>query len=258
MYHLEELSDVPFHATASVFVLRPRNGGLEVLLVHHSKFQRWMIPGGHVEVGEEPWMAAEREVLEETGLAIQILSGGLTPDVGKLEEMILAPAPAWVAIEDIRASNGVLDHRHIDYLFVGVPVDNRTTLALGERLRWFSAADPPAADMFAGTSRLLGYLANIQLERFRGKLQQRESSAYLRIAPMTIRGEQDVAKKTIFVSDLTGSEIDEKNAATVTIRYADARRGQVVLDVNASEVDDLAARGQKQARRGRRPKESGS
>ena len=63
-----------------------------------------------------------------------------------------------------------------------------------------------------------------------------------------------MAKKTIFVSDLTGKEIDEKDAATVTIRYSDARRGQVHLDVNASEVDDLAAKGTKQARRGRKPK----
>jgi hypothetical protein len=63
-----------------------------------------------------------------------------------------------------------------------------------------------------------------------------------------------MAKKTVLVSDLTGTEIDEKDAATVTIRYADARRGQVALDVNASEVDELAAKGTKQARRGRRPK----
>jgi hypothetical protein len=63
-----------------------------------------------------------------------------------------------------------------------------------------------------------------------------------------------VAKKTIFVSDLTGQTIDEKDAATVTIRYSDARRGQIVLDVNASEVDELAAKGTKQARRGRKPK----
>ena len=62
-----------------------------------------------------------------------------------------------------------------------------------------------------------------------------------------------MARKTIFVSDLTGKEIDEKNAATVTIRYADARKGQVVLDVNAEEVADLAAKGTKQARRGRKP-----
>ena len=64
-----------------------------------------------------------------------------------------------------------------------------------------------------------------------------------------------MARKTIYVSDLTGNEIDEKNAATVTIRYADARRGQVVLDVNADEVADLAAKGTRQARRGRKPKE---
>ena len=63
-----------------------------------------------------------------------------------------------------------------------------------------------------------------------------------------------MARKTILISDLTGRTIDERNGATVTIRYADARRGQVVLDVNADEVADLAAKGTKQARRGRRPK----
>jgi hypothetical protein len=62
-----------------------------------------------------------------------------------------------------------------------------------------------------------------------------------------------MATKTILVSDLTGREIDEKDAAAVTIRYADARRGQVVLDVNASAVDELALQGQRQARRGRKP-----
>ena len=63
-----------------------------------------------------------------------------------------------------------------------------------------------------------------------------------------------MARKTIVVSDLTGKEIEERNAAQVVIKYADTRRGQVVLDVNASEVEDLAAKGTRQARRGRRPK----
>jgi hypothetical protein len=63
-----------------------------------------------------------------------------------------------------------------------------------------------------------------------------------------------MARKTIFVSDLTGKVIDEKDAATVTIKYSDARKGQVVLDVNAGEVTDLAEKGTKQARRGRKPK----
>ena len=65
-----------------------------------------------------------------------------------------------------------------------------------------------------------------------------------------------MARKTIFVSDLSGKEIDDKNAAQLVINYKDARRGRVVLDVNADEVDDLAQKGTKQARRGRRPKEA--
>jgi hypothetical protein len=65
-----------------------------------------------------------------------------------------------------------------------------------------------------------------------------------------------MARRTIIVSDLTGKQVDEKDAAKVTITYADARRGQVVLDVNASEVEDWAGRGTRQARRGRRPKSS--
>jgi hypothetical protein len=65
-----------------------------------------------------------------------------------------------------------------------------------------------------------------------------------------------MARRTILVSDLTGKEIGDGNAARVTILYADARRGQIVLDVNADEVTDLASKGTKQARRGRKPKTS--
>jgi hypothetical protein len=63
-----------------------------------------------------------------------------------------------------------------------------------------------------------------------------------------------VARKTIIVSDLSGAEIDENEAAKITITYADARRGQVVLDVNASEVEELASKGTRRARRRRRQK----
>ncbi len=64
-----------------------------------------------------------------------------------------------------------------------------------------------------------------------------------------------MARKTVLVSDLSGNEIrDEKDAAEVVIKYGDARRGQVTLDVLASEIDNLASKGRKTARRGRRPK----
>jgi hypothetical protein len=55
------------------------------------------------------------------------------------------------------------------------------------------------------------------------------------------------------VSDLSGKEIrDEKDSAQVVIKYGDARRGQVTLDVLASEVDDLASKGTKSARHRRK------
>jgi hypothetical protein len=63
-----------------------------------------------------------------------------------------------------------------------------------------------------------------------------------------------MARKVVLVSDLSGEEIDMKDAAVITIRYADARRGRVVLDVNASEVEDMARKGTKQGRRARRPR----
>ena len=64
-----------------------------------------------------------------------------------------------------------------------------------------------------------------------------------------------MARKSIIVSDISGREIrDEKDLAKVAITYGDARRGRVELDVLASEVDDLAGKGKKTAKRGRKPK----
>ena len=63
-----------------------------------------------------------------------------------------------------------------------------------------------------------------------------------------------MSRRTILVSDISGEEIDLKDAVQVIIRYSDARRGQIVLDATAAEVEHLAAQGQRQARRGRKPR----
>jgi hypothetical protein len=67
----------------------------------------------------------------------------------------------------------------------------------------------------------------------------------------------NLARKTIFVSDFSNQEIgDEKESATITVRYGDGRRGVVVADAHVDDpiVHDIATAGRQQARRGRRPK----
>ena len=44
-----------------------------------------------------------------------------------------------------------------------------------------------------------------------------------------------MARRTVLVSDLSGDAIAEGKAATVTIRFTDARKGVYVLDVTAQE-----------------------
>lgn len=66
-----------------------------------------------------------------------------------------------------------------------------------------------------------------------------------------------MARKTVLVSDFSNKEItDEKEAATITVKYGDGRRGVVVADAHAGDkiVADIVKAGRGQARRGRRPK----
>ena len=66
-----------------------------------------------------------------------------------------------------------------------------------------------------------------------------------------------MARKTIFVSDFSAKEIaDDKQAAEITIKFNDGRRGQIVADAHVDDpiVKEISRVGRQQARRGRKPK----
>jgi len=57
---------IPGHFTASALVTNLSK--TKILLVHHAKYDIWVQPGGHIDMNENPWQAAKRELSEETGL----------------------------------------------------------------------------------------------------------------------------------------------------------------------------------------------
>jgi 8-oxo-dGTP pyrophosphatase MutT (NUDIX family) len=80
MLGLLEGSEAPFspeqldpgHFTASAFVLSPERDAL--LLIYHSRLERWLQPGGHVDGCDPDLLAtARRECREEIGRADLIL-----------------------------------------------------------------------------------------------------------------------------------------------------------------------------------------
>ncbi len=63
------------HITASAWVTTPDLQ--KVLLLHHSKLDRWLQPGGHADGDENVVSVAQKELQEETGLkSVQLATSG--------------------------------------------------------------------------------------------------------------------------------------------------------------------------------------
>ena len=120
--------------TATAFVVWQS----KVLLHKHRKLDRWLPPGGHIDASELPDEAAVREVLEESGVAVEL--------VGEADLSVTAPRqlirPRGVQLESIYPG-----HEHIDLIYFARPVEPYTGFLLPEELSlgWYSAAD--LADM---------------------------------------------------------------------------------------------------------------
>ena len=152
------------HLTSSVFVFRRFSDGWRTGLIHHPRLHKMMIPGGHVEPEESSAEAALREVAEETGLAVTLVSppAAPVPDGYRGRRVAL---PWWIAEYQVKPDNHLdVAHVHVDHLYVAL-ADGTPPPAAGAGLPdaahqfgWYAASDLPGLDMFDDARLLAGLL----------------------------------------------------------------------------------------------------
>jgi ADP-ribose pyrophosphatase YjhB (NUDIX family) len=137
--------------TATTFVVHEGS----TLLLLHRKLGKWFPPGGHIEPHELPDQAAIREVREESGLEIELLTERCS-----LGQVTVLPQPVCILLEDISPG-----HQHIDLIYFARVCGGSLVHAEREAqaARWFTweeLANPEIAEDI----RVLGRQA---IERYR-------------------------------------------------------------------------------------------
>lgn len=123
------------------------------LLLLHKKLGLWLPPGGHIDEGELPEDAALREIREETGLEVELLSPIRLPQPGAPGVRYLR-VPNHVQLEDIP------NHpQHIDLIYFTRARGDQAHFSPDESraMRWYTAeelGEPHIRDEVRDTGRL--------------------------------------------------------------------------------------------------------
>ena len=99
--------------TVAVFVTRRASDAEPRILLHeHVRLGRWLPPGGHIEPHELPDDAALREVLEETGLTVELVGDQIAvPSLPGEARQLVRPAGVQVVV----ITPG---HEHVDLVYL--------------------------------------------------------------------------------------------------------------------------------------------
>ena len=131
MPHLHDLIDY----TVTCMILHPTEP--KILLINHKTLNTWLPVGGHIELNEDPDEALAREVQEECGLPIKMIStrhDGEYPDT----KMLLRPETV-----DIHTFGEIGHHAHVNFGYHARALSAEPTLAPEEHtdIQWFTAAE---------------------------------------------------------------------------------------------------------------------
>ncbi len=137
MAHIHDLIDF----TVAIFVVHDG----KVLVIHHRKLNKWLPLGGHIELDEDPEIAALREAKEESGLDVELL-GERPPTTEPGTRALIAPR--FLDIHRISDT-----HEHIGMIYFARVKAGAVALAEAEHhdIRWVTAEEletlqPPMSD----------------------------------------------------------------------------------------------------------------
>jgi 8-oxo-dGTP pyrophosphatase MutT (NUDIX family) len=131
MPHIHEQYDF----TVSVFIVF----GSKVLLVNHPRYHKWLPIGGHIELDEDPEQALFREIQEETGLKVVLLSTKPRLEASDTKAIF---APNYMDVHDANPP-----HKHIGLIYFAKASHSSVVMSDEHSdIRWVTAKeiDSPA------------------------------------------------------------------------------------------------------------------
>lgn len=143
------------HLTSSLFIFHKFEDEWKIALVHHKKFDRWMIPGGHVQENENMVEAVLREVYEETSLTPKLISF-IHKKFEETDSKWLLP-PEFIFEQKIPVHKNEEEHFHLDCAYVSVVDDFSVKYRIEESndIKWFSEEElKNETSMFLSTQKL--------------------------------------------------------------------------------------------------------
>jgi len=148
----------------------------KVLLIKHKKLGLWLNPGGHIEPGELPHQAAEREFFEETGVRVKAVDvvGMIDEEVSEFLPNPISTNLHWISKENYwsRVQNKTSAdeiwkkgcEQHINFLYLVQPVagvelrfDQEETLGID----WFGVNEIDGVELAGNVRQEIAYAANV-------------------------------------------------------------------------------------------------
>lgn len=135
MPHIHEKIDF----TVDVFIVHENR----VLLRFHEKYHKWLVPGGHIELDEDPVQAIIREAKEEVGLDITIPQGKIPFADDRVTPI---PTPAYMGRHRV---NEVHEHVFMVYFATCLSDKILDSMSVHERAetRWVTMEELEIMDL---------------------------------------------------------------------------------------------------------------